>query len=124
MFLLQGEHINNNNNNNENSLQFVYVFHSCCRVCGGILCGIHLVFFFIGRRRRCMLGVCERAAQADLFCVCVVIILYIDFDLSGNYRANCIYRVLSVSVSRDKIKEKGGKHKNLISKKQKNGIRN
>lgn len=53
-----------------------------------------------------------------------VIILYFDIDLSGNYRANCIYRVLSVSVLRDKIKEKGGKHKNLISKKQKHGIRN
>lgn len=70
LFLLQGEHINNNNNNNENSLQFVYVFHSCCSVCGGILCSIHLVFCFIGRRRRCMLSVCERAAQADLLCVC------------------------------------------------------
>lgn len=66
-----------------------------------------------------------RAGGASRFILCVcVIILYIDIDLSGNYRANCIYRVLSVSVSRDKIKEKGGKHKNLISKKQKNGIRN
>lgn len=30
--------------------------------------------FFIGRRRRCMLGVCERAAQADLLSVFILFI--------------------------------------------------
>lgn len=64
-----------------------------------------------------MLGVCERAAQADLLSV-FILFINIYWAIIGQIA------VIDIGLRDKKIKEKGGKHKNLISKKQKNGIRN